>query len=115
MKFMHSCKMTGHPNVTNCLLEENPFHEYVVRVTELVGANFILNVVINRERQVAGVFAGHYDHLPGLIIPSGSNAFFIPRSSCRSLSQKMKDVSFSFSSPTPCSPLMVPPAYRQAR
>ncbi|MBW1798288.1 MAG: nickel-dependent lactate racemase, partial [Deltaproteobacteria bacterium] len=62
MKFMHSYKMIDHPNVTNCLLEGNPFHEYVVRVTELVGADFILNVVINKERQIAGVFAGHYNH-----------------------------------------------------
>jgi len=61
MKFMHSYKMIDHPNVTNCILEGNPFHEYVIRVTERVGADFILNVVINKERSVAGVFAGHYD------------------------------------------------------
>jgi nickel-dependent lactate racemase len=62
MKFMHSYKMIDHPNVTNCDLEGNPFHEYVIRVTELVGADFVLNVVINKERQISGVFAGHYDH-----------------------------------------------------
>lgn len=61
MKFMHSFKMIGHPNVTNCLLDGNPFHEYGIRVTELVGADFILNVVINRARRIAGVFAGHYN------------------------------------------------------
>ena len=62
MKFMHSYKMIDHPNVTNCILEGNPFHEYVIRVTELVGADFVLNVVINKERHISGVFAGHYDH-----------------------------------------------------
>ena len=62
MKFMHSYKMIDHPKVTNCLLEGNPFHEYGIRVTELAGADFILNVVINKEREVAGVFAGHYNH-----------------------------------------------------
>jgi len=67
MKFMHSFKMIDHPNVTNCILEGNPFHQYGIRVTELAGANFILNVVITQEREVAGVFAGHYDraHLAG--------------------------------------------------
>lgn len=67
MKFMHSYKMIDHPNVTNCLLEGNPFHEYGIRVAERVGADFILNVVINKERQTAGVFAGHYNqaHLAG--------------------------------------------------
>ena len=62
MKFMHSYKMIDHPKVTNCLLQGNPFHEYGIRVTELAGVDFILNVVINKERKVAGVFAGHYNH-----------------------------------------------------
>lgn len=62
MKFMHSYKMIDHPNVTNCILEGNPFHEYGIRVTELVKADFILNVVINKDRDIAGVFAGHYNH-----------------------------------------------------
>ena len=67
MKFMHSYQMIDHPKVTNCILKGNPFHEYVIRVTDLVGADFILNVVINQEREVGGVFAGHYDqaHLAG--------------------------------------------------
>jgi nickel-dependent lactate racemase len=62
MKFMHSYKMIDHPGVTNCLLEGNPFHEYGIRVTKIAGVDFILNVVINKERKVAGVFAGHYNH-----------------------------------------------------
>ncbi|MCP4575907.1 MAG: nickel-dependent lactate racemase [Deltaproteobacteria bacterium] len=62
MKFMHSYAMIDHPNVTNCLLEGNPFHEYGLKVTELAGADFIVNVVINKERRIAGVFAGHYNH-----------------------------------------------------
>jgi nickel-dependent lactate racemase len=62
MKFMHSYKMIDHPMVTNCVLDGNPFHEYGLRVTELVGADFILNVVINKERKISGVFAGHFNH-----------------------------------------------------
>ncbi len=62
MKFMHSYKMIDHPNVTNCLTKGNPFHEYGVRVTESAGVDFILNVVINKQRQITGVFAGHYNH-----------------------------------------------------
>ncbi len=60
MKFMHSFRMIAHPKVTNFVLDGNPFHEYGLRVAEAVGADFILNVVISMERQVAGVFAGHY-------------------------------------------------------
>jgi len=62
MKFMHSFRMIDHPKVSNCLLEGNPFHEYGLRVTELAGADFIVNTVINKERKLAGVFAGHYNH-----------------------------------------------------
>jgi nickel-dependent lactate racemase len=58
MKFMHSYRMIDHPDVTNCKTVGNPFHEYVVRVSRLVGADFLLNVVINKDREVAGVFAG---------------------------------------------------------
>jgi len=62
MKFMHSYRMIDHPKVTNCVLDGNPFHEYGLRVTELAGADFILNVAINRERKISGVFSGHYNH-----------------------------------------------------
>ena len=62
MTFMHSYKMIDHPKVTNCLLEGNPFHEYGIRAAALCGADFILNVTINKKREIAGVFAGHFDH-----------------------------------------------------
>jgi nickel-dependent lactate racemase len=62
MKFMHSFEMIDHPNVTNCSLEGNPFHEYGVQVAETAGADFILNVVINQERKIAGIFAGDFNH-----------------------------------------------------
>ena len=61
MKFMHSYKMIDHPKVTNCILDGNPFHEYGIRVAESVGVDFIVNVVINKTREIAGVVAGHFD------------------------------------------------------
>ncbi len=61
MKFMHSYRVIEHPKVTNCLLDENPFHQYGLRVCELAGVDFILNVVLNRDRRIGGVFAGHLD------------------------------------------------------
>jgi len=67
MKFMHSYEMINHPGVTNCLLEGNPFHAYGIRVAELARPDFIVNVVINQKREIAGVFAGDYNdaHLAG--------------------------------------------------
>lgn len=60
MKYMHSFKMIDHPKVANCVLDGNPFHEAGEKVCELVGVDFILNVVINKQRELVGVFAGHY-------------------------------------------------------
>jgi nickel-dependent lactate racemase len=61
MTHMHAFKMIDHPNVTNCRLDGNPFHEAGQQVCELAGVDFIVNVVINKRRQMVGVFAGHYD------------------------------------------------------
>ncbi len=61
MKFMHSFRMIDHPRVANCLLDGNPFHEYGLRICEVAGVDFILNVVLNQKREIGGVFAGHHD------------------------------------------------------
>jgi nickel-dependent lactate racemase len=67
MKFMHSFKMIAHPQVTNCVLEGNPFYRATRDMARLAGVDFIVNATINREKQLAGVFAGdlHGAHLAG--------------------------------------------------
>ncbi|MCF8030862.1 MAG: nickel-dependent lactate racemase, partial [Desulfohalobiaceae bacterium] len=67
MKFMHSYQLIDHPRVANCILEGNIFHEYGLQVMDLAGADFLLNVVINRDNAVSGVFAGdpRQAHLSG--------------------------------------------------
>ena len=73
MTHMHSFKMIDHPNVTNCRLDGNPFHEAGLKVCELAGVDFIVNVVINKRRQMVGAFAGHYDaaHRAGCQLVAG--------------------------------------------
>lgn len=61
MKFMHSYRVIDQLQQANCRLENNIFHDYAMEVTEKAGVDFILNVVINKERELAGVFGGHYD------------------------------------------------------
>lgn len=61
MKFMHSFQVIDQLHEANCRLEKNIFHDYAMQVTELAGVDFILNVVINQDRELAGVFGGHYD------------------------------------------------------
>ena len=81
MKFMHSFEMIDHPNVRNCILDNNPFHEYGLRVAEKAGVDFILNVVINKARKVAGVFAGHFNkaHLEGCKLVEKHAVQYLPR------------------------------------
>ncbi len=61
MKFMHSFRVIDQLHEANCRLDNNIFHDYAMQVTELAGVDFILNVVINHSRELAGVFGGHYD------------------------------------------------------
>ena len=61
MKFMHSYKVIDQLHEANCRLKDNIFHDYAMEVTRLAGVDFILNVVINQDRDLAGVFGGHYD------------------------------------------------------
>lgn len=61
MQFMHSYRMIDHAKVTNCLLDGNPFHENGIRICKMAGVDFIVNVVLTRDRQIGGVYAGHYD------------------------------------------------------
>ncbi|MDJ0623396.1 MAG: nickel-dependent lactate racemase [Desulfocapsaceae bacterium] len=61
MKFMHSYRVIDQLHEANCRLENNIFHDYAMEVTRLAGVDFILNVVINQDRELAGVFGGHYD------------------------------------------------------
>jgi nickel-dependent lactate racemase len=67
MKFMHSFKVIDQLKGANCNLNGNIFHEYGLKVTALAGVDFLLNVVINKNREITGVFAGHYDkaHMAG--------------------------------------------------
>ncbi len=67
MKFMHSYQVIDHPKVSNCILEGNIFHEYGIQIAKKAGVDFVLNVCLNRNREISGIFAGHYDqaHLAG--------------------------------------------------
>lgn len=58
LKFMHGPEMVADPNATYGKLEGNPFHEAGLQIMERVGADFIVNVTLNTEKQVTGVYSG---------------------------------------------------------
>jgi len=54
----HNAQMVGHPKATWGIIEGNPVHEEIREVASLTNPAFILNVSLNRHRQITGVFAG---------------------------------------------------------
>ena len=54
----HSASMVGHPNATFGISEGNPIFEEMRRFGLLAGPCFLLNVTMDAEQRVTGVFAG---------------------------------------------------------
>ena len=54
----HSASMVGHPNATFGISEGNPIFEEMRRFALLAGSCFLLNVTMDAEQRVTGVFAG---------------------------------------------------------
>lgn len=58
VKYMHMPGVLEHPNATNCIIEGNPFHIEATEIAEKAGVDFIVNVVIDEQRYISGVFCG---------------------------------------------------------
>jgi len=58
IRFNHSPEMIEHPCAKPGMLEGNPVHEDMVECALMAGIDFIVNVVINRDLKIIGVFAG---------------------------------------------------------
>ena len=54
----HSAEMIGHPKATFCVGEGNPIFEEQRDVALLTKPSLLLNVTLNAERAITGVFAG---------------------------------------------------------
>ena len=50
--------MIGHPNSRAGILEGNPIHEDMIEFMNNTKLDFIVNVTINKEKKVTGIFAG---------------------------------------------------------
>jgi nickel-dependent lactate racemase len=59
LQFMHGPEMIAHPDVVYGKLAGNPFHEAGLSIMEKVGADFLVNVTLDTEKRVTGVYAGH--------------------------------------------------------
>ena len=58
VKVMHSPKILEHPNAREGIIEGNPFHEESLEIAKMAGMDFIVNVALNENKQITGIFAG---------------------------------------------------------
>lgn len=54
----HGYKTLANPLADTGVLEGNPCHQISLKVAQLVGVDFLFNVAITRDRQIAGIYCG---------------------------------------------------------
>ena len=57
----HGVEYLENPNADNLILEGNPCHEEAVEVAQTVGVDFIVNVTLDKDMRMTGVFAGDWE------------------------------------------------------
>ncbi len=57
----HGPEFMDNPLATNLVLEGNPCHDFALKVARKVRIDFSVNVTLNGERKLTGVFAGDLD------------------------------------------------------
>jgi len=58
IKALHSPRFIEDPQCREGIIDGNPLHEQLLAIAQLAGHDFILNVSLDAERNVTGVFAG---------------------------------------------------------
>jgi nickel-dependent lactate racemase len=76
----HDASNIGHPNATWGVTWGNPIWEEVRQVALQVGRTFLVNVTLNRQKQITGVFAGDLDaaHAAGCAFVKEAAMLFVP-------------------------------------
>ncbi len=54
----HGVEFIDNPHATNLILNDNPCHDFALKVARKAGVHFSINAVLNGEMKLAGVFAG---------------------------------------------------------
>ena len=77
----HDAGMVGHPRAIWGVTHGNPIWEEVREVAGQAGTLFLLNVTLNRDKAVTGVFAGDLDaaHAAGCAFVKGQAMVAVPR------------------------------------
>ncbi len=57
----HGAAILSHRNARDLVLDGNPVHEEALEIAGMAGADFSVNVTLNRRHEMTGVFAGGLD------------------------------------------------------
>lgn len=76
IEHLHGPGILEHPNATTGVLDGNPLHEAALEIARRAGVDFILNVAMDEDRRITGVFAGELDrahrqgvrHVDGMVV-----------------------------------------------
>ena len=55
---LHDARRIAHPKATWGITEGNPVHDDIREIATMVGVHFALDVTLNRDKAITGVFAG---------------------------------------------------------
>jgi len=61
MKYMHGPALLDHPNSREGVIDGNPFHQEALEIARMAGADFILNVSLDEDKNITGIFAGELE------------------------------------------------------
>ena len=61
IKYNHGAAMIDHPGSRTGVLRGNPIYEEIVEGARMGGLDFSVNVTLNREKRVSGIFAGEFE------------------------------------------------------
>ena len=58
IKALHSPRFIEHPSCREGVIDGNPLHEELLEIAGLAGHDFMLNVSLDADRRITGIFAG---------------------------------------------------------
>ena len=58
IKALHSPRFIEHPHCREGSIEQNPLHAELLRIARMAGHDFIVNVALDADRHITGIFAG---------------------------------------------------------
>lgn len=81
MRVLHGPDLLSHPNASEGIIEGNPFHRQALEVAQRAGVDFTLNVAMNAQRQITGIFCGDLEkaHAAGVAFVEKGAAARVPQ------------------------------------